>query len=157
MNKPINFAKIFVVAFFGLGGFLAVYQYITPSGPASGPGNTAATQLAAQPVRSITVPPLSLQAARGQQVFDKNCAECHGKDAQGTQKGPTFIDEIYNPGHHADEAFFRAAANGVRQHHWPFGDMPAQHQVSTQEIADIVAYVRALQKANGIVYQQHTM
>lgn len=57
---------------------------------------------------------------------------------------------IYEPGHHADGAFFLAAARGVRQHHWSFGDMPAVPDVTPQEVAAIIAYVRALQRANGI-------
>ncbi|NIJ43390.1 mono/diheme cytochrome c family protein [Parvibaculum indicum] len=105
----------------------------------------------------VVVPPLSGDAALGKAAFDRNCAECHGGNASGTGKGPPLVHQIYNPGHHADEAFFRAAEYGVRQHHWPYGNMPAQPQVSHREVARIVEYVRALQKANGIVYQPHRM
>ena len=107
--------------------------------------------------RSIIVPELSEQALRGKIAFDRNCARCHGVNAAGTRQGPSFVNEIYNPGHHGDAAFFRAAANGVRQHHWPYGDMPPQPQVTQEEVALIIEYVRALQKANGIVWKRHTM
>ena len=48
-------------------------------------------------------------------------------------------------------AFVLAARNGVRAHHWPFGDMPPVGQPLTDgELAAIIAYVRELQRANGI-------
>jgi hypothetical protein len=52
--------------------------------------------------------------------------------------------------HHGDYAFKSAVERGVRSHHWPFGNMPAQQQVKDFELARIVTYVRTLQKANGI-------
>ena len=48
-------------------------------------------------------------------------------------------------------AFVLAARNGVRAHHWPFGNMPPVEQPLTDgELAAIIAYVRELQRANGI-------
>ncbi len=41
--------------------------------------------------------------------------------------------------------------SGVRAHHWRFGPMPAQPQLTRQEIAAIIRYVRELQEANGIL------
>ncbi len=105
----------------------------------------------------ITMPTLSAQAAAGQKAFDATCASCHGRFATGTDKGPPFLHDIYNPGHHADEAFLRAVRQGVRQHHWRFGDMPAQPQVSDAQLTQIVRYVRELQQANGIRFKPHQM
>lgn len=107
--------------------------------------------------RTLVVPKLSMRAEIGKAAYDGVCAACHGADGAGTDKGPSFVHPIYNPGHHADEAFFRAAHDGVRAHHWRFGDMPAQPEVSDQKIAAIVLYVRELQRANGIVRQEHRM
>ena len=70
---------------------------------------------------------------------------------------PPFVHDIYNPGHHADPAFFAAAKFGVRQHHWPYGNMPPQLQVSDDQVAAIVRYVREVQLVNGIKYQPHHM
>ncbi len=47
-------------------------------------------------------------------------------------------------------AFLMAARNGVRSHHWKFGDMPPVEGITDAEVKTIVAYVRALQQANGI-------
>ena len=44
----------------------------------------------------------------------------------------------------------RAAALGVRGHHWRFGDMPPVEGLTRTDVAMIVAYVRELQRANGI-------
>ena len=111
-----------------------------------GQGDGAARVAAA----SIVEPDLGATAAAGRQAFAENCAECHGAKASGTDRGPPLIHEIYEPGHHADFAFARAVRQGVRGHHWSFGDMPPVEGVSDAELAQIVAYVRAVQRANGI-------
>jgi mono/diheme cytochrome c family protein len=100
---------------------------------------------------------LSSQARAGQHAFDANCARCHGKNGAGTDQGPPLVHEIYNPGHHPDAAFFLAAQRGVFRHHWNFGDMPPQPQVTREQMADIVRYVRELQQANGITWKPHRM
>ena len=38
--------------------------------------------------------------------------------------GPPLVHKIYQPGHRSDMAFVLAAQNGVRAHHWPFGNRP---------------------------------
>lgn len=94
---------------------------------------------------TVRIPELSAVAVQGETVFDSVCAACHGPNAAGSDKGPPLVHDIYNPGHHADEAFFRAVRYGARQHHWPFGDMPPQPQVSNNQVSAIVRYVRELQ------------
>ena len=111
----------------------------------------------AQGIVNVQVPPLSEIATRGKAAFDANCAPCHGANASGTDKGPPLVHVIYNSGHHADGAFFLAAKLGVRQHHWRFGNMPPQPQVTEEQLAAIVRYVRELQVANGITSRPHRM
>ena len=98
----------------------------------------------------IRVPDLSPLAAAGQSAFDANCSGCHGADGGGTGQGPPLIHPLYNPGHHGDRAFVFAAKRGVVRHHWKFGDMPPQPQVSDADIAAIIRFVREVQQANGI-------
>ena len=105
----------------------------------------------------LEIPKFSKTGAIGEKAFAANCATCHGVNAVGTDKGPPLVHKIYNPGHHADGAFYLAARNGTRQHHWRFGNMPAQPQVSDDDLQAIVKYVRELQQANGIFYQPHKM
>jgi mono/diheme cytochrome c family protein len=94
---------------------------------------------------------LSQDAQIGQLGFEARCAACHGVNAAG-QDGvaPPLVHIIYEPSHHGDEAFQRAAAMGVRGHHWPFGDMPPVEGVTRGDVTMIIAYIRELQRANGI-------
>lgn len=105
----------------------------------------------------VTVPQLSPLAARGGTAFESNCAACHGPNGSGTDQGPPLIHSYYNPGHHADGAFVAAVRNGVPQHHWQFGDMPPQPQVSNSDLAAIIRFIREVQLANGIRYEPHNM
>lgn len=98
----------------------------------------------------VEVPELSPVAEAGRAAFEANCASCHGAVAGGTDQGPPLIHAYYRPGHHGDAAFVLAAKRGMPQHHWRFGNMPAQPQVGERSLQQIVAYVRELQRANGI-------
>ncbi len=108
-------------------------------------------------VVDVKVPALSTIGQKGEKAFAANCAACHGGNASGGTGGPPLVHKIYNPGHHADGAFALALQRGVNQHHWRFGNMPPQPQVSAADTKAIVSYVRELQVANGIGYQQHRM
>jgi cytochrome c2 len=99
---------------------------------------------------AVNVPSLSPLAIKGKTLFENNCQECHGKNAGGTDQGPPFIHPVYRPGHHGDQSFVLAAMNGVRAHHWRFGNMPKQPQVKPEEVLLIVRYIRELQRANGL-------
>ena len=99
---------------------------------------------------NFVIPDLNNQQTSGQTAFGQYCQSCHGQYALGTNKGPTFMHAIYLPGHHGDGAFFQAATYGAQAHHWSFGDMPPVEGVSGDEVAAIIAYVRALQRANGM-------
>jgi mono/diheme cytochrome c family protein len=88
--------------------------------------------------------------AKGKALFNTNCSVCHGIGARGTKQGPSFLDKIYEPNHHADTAFYRAAEMGVRAHHWTFGDMPKIPGVTRDDLTQIIAYIRWLQQKAGI-------
>ncbi len=94
---------------------------------------------------------LSQNAEIGKTIFDAKCSACHGENATG-QEGvaPPLVHKIYEPGHHGDESFQRAAANGVRAHHWRFGDMQPVEGVTRGDVTMIISYIRELQRANGI-------
>jgi len=89
-------------------------------------------------------------ALAGATLFDANCALCHGERAAGTEQGPPLVHRVYEPGHHPDAAFYRAVEFGVMSHHWEFGNMAPVPGVSKTDVAKIVAYVRKLQRADGI-------
>lgn len=106
-----------------------------------------------QALAEVTMPAtLSPEAKAGQEAFAVNCASCHGTNAEG-QAGiaPPLIHKIYEPGHHSDMAFVMAARNGVRAHHWRFGNMAPVPEVTDAELAGIIRFVREVQMANGIM------
>ena len=99
---------------------------------------------------SLMLPDLSPQQHTGRALFDANCTACHGQNALGSDRGPPLLHRIYEPSHHSDSAFLLAVRKGVRAHHWKYGNMPAIDGISDNEVVQITAYVRALQRANGI-------
>jgi len=87
---------------------------------------------------------------KGQLLFNQSCQSCHGTNGRGTIQGPPLVDKTYEPKHHANLAFNFAVKNGVRSHHWKFGDMPAVPEISPEMIGHITQYIRTLQKQAGI-------
>lgn len=86
----------------------------------------------------------------GEVKFKANCSACHGVGGVGTSQGPPLVHKIYEPNHHGDAAFQRAAANGVKAHHWEFGNMPKIDGATPDDVDQIIKYVRWLQKQAGI-------
>lgn len=129
---------------YGMGGMMGLSQQ--PPGSAQ---PISSEQDA--PIVNVTVPELSAAALSGKTAYEVNCAACHGRNAAG-QDGvaPPLVHRIYEPSHHGDASFVLAVRNGVRAHHWRFGNMPPVEGVSDEEINSIVTYVRELQRANGI-------
>ena len=110
------------------------------------------------PASAVMLPVLFLgcgseqqQQIGGTQLFADNCARCHGEMAEGTTVGPPLVHRLYEPGHHPDFSFQSAVKNGVISHHWEFGDMPPVAGLSEDEVTEIIAYVRDLQREGGII------
>ena len=127
------------------------------SGPGEGrmdmtPPDTSALAPGAA-LAEVAVPAsLSGEALMGQRAFEAVCADCHGTAAAGRNGvAPPLVHEYYEPSHHGDAAFLSAVANGVQAHHWSFGNMPAQDGLTRADVMNIIAYVRALQRENGIL------
>ncbi len=95
-------------------------------------------------------PQLSPIAQEGEAVYSRTCVLCHGAGAMGSDTGPPLIHRLYNPGHHPDISFRNAVRDGVIAHHWEFGHMPAQPNVSDEDVEKIICYIRELQIAGGI-------
>jgi len=134
---------------------LAVWRFVGAEDTAAGHSMTSPdTSAIAQgdPIAQVKLPDeLSQQAALGKNIFEAKCSECHGENAAG-QNGvaPPLVHKIYEPGHHSDMAFVLAAQNGVRAHHWNFGNMPKIEGLTQGDVKMVAAYVRELQRANGI-------
>lgn len=92
---------------------------------------------------------VSGDVSRGRELYTARCASCHGADLEGTDRGPSHLSKVYEPSHHGDFAFRAAVANGVRAHHWRFGDMPPVEGLSEADVKAIVAYIREEQERRG--------
>jgi len=144
-----------VLAFFVFGGAV-VYWNIAQQpqqrmGHSMVPPDTSDLESGA-PIVEVSMPAeLSDQAQMGKRAYEAKCAECHGKNAAG-QNGvaPPLVHKIYEPNHHSDVAFVMAAKNGVRAHHWKFGNMPPVEGLTDGDVKLIARYVRELQRENGI-------
>ncbi len=99
---------------------------------------------------TIKTPTMTPELNLGKLNYEAYCAECHGVNTAGTDKGPPFLSRVYHPGHHGDQAFMIAPKQGTRAHHWQFGDMKPVEGVTDAQLRTIVKYVRAVQKANGL-------
>ncbi|KNG95399.1 c-type cytochrome [Pseudaestuariivita atlantica] len=150
MNKSAVFVGLALVA--GIGAF--GYQLLVPPeqvGHSMEQPDMSGVEDGGA-IAQITVPAsLSENAQLGKMIFEANCAQCHGTNAVG-QKGvaPPLVHKIYEPSHHSDMAFVIAAKNGVRAHHWKFGNMPRIEGVTDADAKYVAMYVRELQRANGI-------
>jgi mono/diheme cytochrome c family protein len=136
-----------------LAGAAAFYVW---SGSASAPADPSAGAPSAEAsatgeMVAVMLPELSGDALIGQRIFGARCAACHGPNAGGIEgAGPPLIHSYYVPSHHGDAAFFIAAERGVPAHHWRFGNMPPVEGITRAEVAMAVAFVRKVQRANGI-------
>ncbi|MGB0505538.1 MAG: c-type cytochrome [Pikeienuella sp.] len=135
---------MFLSALFAVALGYGTWAYFNP-GPSAG----EIAFKAAGPVLDVAA--LGQAQLRGRKTFNAICAECHGQDAMGGDGGPPLIHKIYEPSHHADGSFYLAAARGVQAHHWGFGDMPPQPGVTQAQMTEIIGFVRAAQRQNGIM------
>lgn len=147
MNKQLGLT-IVIAALAGTG--LLLWNNMNDGMQQVSQSSTTAPQGAA--MADVSLPDsLSQQAQIGERAFNAVCAECHGDNAAGRQgKGPPLVHKIYEPSHHGDMSFHLAVQNGVRAHHWSFGNMPSQSGLTKSDVSAIVTYVRELQQENGI-------
>ena len=92
----------------------------------------------------------NVPATGGGALYKQNCGSCHGVDLQGTDRGPSQLSVVYAPDHHPDESYRSAIANGVRAHHWQFGDMAPVKGLSGDQVDAIIDYIRAQQSEHGL-------
>ncbi len=116
----------------------------TPSPPA--PSTSTPTSA---PTPTAT-PESRFSGTDGRELYGQACSVCHGQNLEGTNAGPTFLNRIYAPWHHADISFIFAVERGVRAHHWNFGNMAPVEGLSHEQVLAIIAFIREQQRAAGI-------
>ncbi len=140
-NRP-GFWPVGAVLFFSIAGTACGAEPESQSSPPP----TDEIQVVLRGIAATSPPEL----AQGKTLFEQNCSVCHGPAGDGTAQGPPLVHIIYEPNHHADAAFILAARNGVRAHHWRFGDMAPLPGVTDEMVLEIVGYIRWLQRQVGI-------
>lgn len=126
------------------GVMLVVCLALAACGDHREPGAPAVSE---EELRALAVP-AELQG--GKATFEASCAACHGQVALGTEQGPPLLHPYYEPGHHSDEAFHLAVTQGAMAHHWSFGNMPPVPGLGREEVSEVIAYVRWLQRQAGV-------
>ncbi len=82
---------------------------------------------------------------RGAAIYGANCAQCHGGELAGTERGPSLLDPIYGPEQLSDAEFADAVRNGVEQQVWEFGPMPGNPALTDEQIDALATFVRTRQ------------
>ncbi len=137
----MNPKAIAIIAVLVAGGAIVSYN-LQPSISQPGDG---------KPMVALDLPQFSALEKAGEELYNLSCAACHGVDVRGKEGiAPSFVNTIYQPKFHADGAFYIAVQSGVRAHHYGFGSMPAIEGVEREDVATIIAYIRAIQRENGI-------
>ena len=83
----------------------------------------------------------------GQTSYHRVCAQCHGADAMGGKRAPTFLQVKFDPNNFSNSRIARTIINGSNS-----GAMPSQKgRVNDEEIREIIKYIRYAQKESGII------
>lgn len=82
---------------------------------------------------------------RGERIYVANCAQCHGGDLAGTERGPSLLLAVYGPDELADADIADAIRNGAEQRLFEFGPMAGNGALGDEQVDAIIAFVRAEQ------------
>lgn len=123
-----------------VGGSPSLIIYRLGDGPSAKPSPAAAADIG-KPSPQVTaaatrpVPETQANAARGQAIYEMNCAACHGRDGEGMD-GPKLQGIAARYSYEATMAFLRD----------PRAPMPRLYPdpLNDQGIADVATYIRSL-------------
>ena len=83
----------------------------------------------------------------GQISYHRVCAQCHGADAMGDKRAPTFLQKKFLSTNFSNSRIVRTKINGSDS-----GAMPSQkRRVKDEEIGEIIKYIRYSQKRTGVI------
>ncbi|HTL15752.1 MAG TPA: cytochrome c [Patescibacteria group bacterium] len=84
---------------------------------------------------STVAPPFTAAPSRGRDLFERNCAHCHGDDARGDE-GPTLYNLALT-----DTKISNRIKQGIK------GEMPAfGPKLNDENIAALLSYLRSLKE-----------
>ena len=133
-----------------LGSVVLALSLLTAAGCGGAGPEAVGREAGGAQLPSASLPDIAEAARQGEELFNANCSACHGLSAVGTTLGPPLVHRIYHPGHHPDFSIRNAVAQGVVQHHWPFGNMAPVAGLNSDDVENIICYVRRQQRAGGI-------
>lgn len=91
--------------------------------------------------------PAPAEVHRGEVVFNTFCLSCHGLHGTGAAgAGPALLDSIFASERVSDEAMIIAMDRGSSQRYFNLGAMPPVQRLTREDAAQVVAYVRWLQR-----------
>lgn len=100
---------------------------------------------------AVALPELTPQELAGKAVFAEYCATCHGPHGGGVAEiGPPLVYPGYGATELSDADIVAVVRQGVAMKRWKISDMPGVVGISGDEIRAAIAYLRAVQRANGI-------
>ena len=83
----------------------------------------------------------------GQTSYHRVCAQCHGPDAIGGKRAPTFMQEKFIKKNFSNNRMTRTILNGSDS-----GAMPSQkRRLNEEEVGEIIKYIRHSQNEAGII------
>ncbi len=84
----------------------------------------------------------------GGDLYRRSCAICHGRNLEGSARGPSHLDEVYRPETTSDEVMRASIYDGAVQKNWEFGPMP-RFGFDDEELDALIAFIRAEQERQG--------
>ncbi len=125
-------------------------QATTSAGPTVPPSSTTravapTAPSSAQPTAAAAGAVPAGNAQQGAALFATNCSPCHGQGGQGGGIGPKLVGDSFvqtSP----DQAIFATIANGRPGTPMPAWSTAKGGSLSDPQIANLVAYVKSLQK-----------
>lgn len=140
----------------GLGGktemdaLVAYMQVIGTAVKRAAPAMAAARPADHEPGNPFKDDPKAI--ARGKELYDQNCAVCHGSKGEGGI-GPSLTDDmfLYAKGDLPDDDYFELVNNGseaghVEEGRTMKGGMPPFNSLGRDKVWQIITYIRSLQK-----------
>jgi mono/diheme cytochrome c family protein len=133
-----------------LDALVAYMQVIGTAVKKAVPAAAAGTKEEVEPENPFRNDPGAIAA--GKQIYDQNCAACHGDRGEGGI-GPSLTDDmfLYAEGDLKDDDYFEITNNGSQEGHVEEGrtmkgGMPPFKSLGKEKIWQVIAYIRSLQK-----------
>jgi len=83
-------------------------------------------------------------------AFARECGGCHGRAAQGTARGPALATTSYGRSRFDDDSIRSAVREGRVPRSPDSAGMPASPEIPESDLAQILDFLREVQRARGI-------